>query len=238
MKEKEFYGFVYITTNNIDGKRYIGKCEYQRENGWENYLGSGVYLKRAIHKHGVHNFSREIIFQAATKEELEAMEEFYIKEYNAAESPNFYNLKETSIGGDVFTHHPDKEGYALKKSINAQGEGNPQYNKPKTEKMINAVRKANSRAVIVEGQEFPSGAEASRVLGIPQSTIGYRLDQEYEGYQRLTSKKQIIKYDGISVDGRVYDSVKDASEDTLLSEKTLRSRAHSPNFPNIFFIKA
>lgn len=238
MKEKEFYGFVYITTNNIDGKQYIGKCEYNRENGWESYLGSGVYLKRAIKKHGSHNFSREIIFQAKTKKELEEKEEFYIKEYNAAEDPNFYNLKETSIGGDTFTHHPDKEGYAFKKSIRAQGENNPQYNKPKTEKMINAVKKANSRAVIVEGQEFASGAEASRVLGIPQSTIGYRLDRGYEGYERLIPKKKIVKYAGISVDGTVYDSVKDASEDTFLSEKTLRSRAHSPNFPNTFFIKA
>ena len=44
------YGFIYITTNLINGKRYIGQKKYDKEGTWKNYLGSGTYLKRALEK--------------------------------------------------------------------------------------------------------------------------------------------------------------------------------------------
>jgi hypothetical protein len=43
---------VYKTINLIDGKIYIG----QDLNNNPDYLGSGIYLKRAIKKHGRNNF--------------------------------------------------------------------------------------------------------------------------------------------------------------------------------------
>ena len=46
----EAYGFIYETTNKINGMKYIGKCIYSRQNDWKEYLGSGTYLKRAIKK--------------------------------------------------------------------------------------------------------------------------------------------------------------------------------------------
>ena len=42
------YGFIYITTNHINGKRYIGQKKYDKNGNWKKYLGSGVHLKRAI----------------------------------------------------------------------------------------------------------------------------------------------------------------------------------------------
>lgn len=92
------YGFVYETTNKVNGMKYIGKCIYSRKNNWETYLGSGVYLKRAIKKYGKSNFERIILAEADSEEELNELEEYYIKKYNAVESPNYYNVKYTSIG--------------------------------------------------------------------------------------------------------------------------------------------
>lgn len=43
------YGFIYITTNHINEKQYIGQKKYG-VNGWETYLGSGIALNNAIKK--------------------------------------------------------------------------------------------------------------------------------------------------------------------------------------------
>ena len=51
IKLNEYYGFIYITTNNINGKRYIGQRKYYGD--YENYLGSGSVLKKDIKKYGV-----------------------------------------------------------------------------------------------------------------------------------------------------------------------------------------
>ncbi|WP_425411978.1 hypothetical protein [Lysinibacillus contaminans] len=69
------YGFIYETINKINGKKYIGKCIYDRINNWENYLGSGVYLKRAIKKYGKENFEKKIICIAYSDDELNQLEE-------------------------------------------------------------------------------------------------------------------------------------------------------------------
>ena len=47
------YGFIYITTNMVNGKRYIGQKKFC--DGWKTYLGSGKLLKEAIKKYGKEN---------------------------------------------------------------------------------------------------------------------------------------------------------------------------------------
>lgn len=89
------YGFIYITTNKINGKKYIGQKKY---NGREHrYLGSGVYFKNAVKKYGKENFIRETICECETKELLDEAEKRYIKIMNAVESDNFYNISSGGI---------------------------------------------------------------------------------------------------------------------------------------------
>lgn len=94
------YGFIYITTNNLDGKKYIGQKSYSMPN-WKRYLGSGIYLKRAIKKYGRENFSREIIEECETREELNEREKYWIKYYDATNSDDFYNIAHGGDGGWV-----------------------------------------------------------------------------------------------------------------------------------------
>ena len=47
------YGFVYITTNHVNGKQYIGQRKYDKQGKWKEYLGSGVVLSKAIKKYGL-----------------------------------------------------------------------------------------------------------------------------------------------------------------------------------------
>jgi hypothetical protein len=83
------YNFVYITTNIIDGKQYIG--DHSTDNLNDNYLGGGVYIKNAIKCHGKDNFKREILEYFTTKEDSFKSQEKYINHYVTL-YPNGYNL--------------------------------------------------------------------------------------------------------------------------------------------------
>lgn len=89
--------FIYITTNKINGKKYIGMCT--RDNN--QYLGSGKLLKQAINKYGKDNFTREIIERCDDFEDLCEKEKYWIDYYDAVSSSEFYNLIEGGIGGNA-----------------------------------------------------------------------------------------------------------------------------------------
>jgi hypothetical protein len=53
------YNYVYITTNLINGKQYVG--EHSTDNIEDRYLGSGFQLRMAIKKYGRKNFNKLIL---------------------------------------------------------------------------------------------------------------------------------------------------------------------------------
>lgn len=117
-KDKGYYGFIYITTNHVNNKKYIGQKKYDRENRWRDYLGSGVHLKRAIEKYGNENFSKEIIEECYSKEELDEKEIYWINYYNAVESDEFYNISPGGDGGNTIAGYTDDQlkEYKIRKS--------------------------------------------------------------------------------------------------------------------------
>jgi len=86
---------VYITTNLINGRKYIGKDV--RNN--PSYLGSGKIFRQALLKYGKKNFQKEILGIANNKEELCELESYYIDYYNAQKSELFYNITKGGDGG-------------------------------------------------------------------------------------------------------------------------------------------
>lgn len=90
--------YIYKTTNLLNGKFYIGKRVYRaKDDDW--YLGSGIYLNRAIKKYGRINFKKEIIEWCNDKNHLCEREKFWIIEFKARELG--YNLSEGVEGGNV-----------------------------------------------------------------------------------------------------------------------------------------
>ena len=222
--------------------KYIGKCIYTRKNNWENYLGSGLYLKRAIKKYGVENFTRIILSEATSAEELMVLEEYYILLYNAVESPDYYNVKLTSIGGDVFTTNPNKELIRLQRKQQMSGESNHQFGKAKSQTMIDSVIKANSKAVLIDNIEYSSGMEASKLLGIKPTTLLYRINSEhYPNYIRLVERSiratNITAAYKCQVGDVLYESIAKAAIAHNISTHSMRNRMYSKNFPDHFIIK-
>jgi group I intron endonuclease len=85
---------IYLTTNMINGKRYLGKDSKNDP----NYLGSGTILKRAIEKYGKKHFKKEIIEECYTLTHLSEREEYWLNYYDAGNNSNFYNMHNHSVG--------------------------------------------------------------------------------------------------------------------------------------------
>jgi len=91
--DKGFH-YVYITTNKINGKKYIG--QHSTNNINDGYLGSGKKLLHDFKKYGKENFSKKILKEVNSADNLDFLETNYIKEYNTL-YPNGYNL---TTGGE------------------------------------------------------------------------------------------------------------------------------------------
>ena len=108
-------GFVYLITNNLSGKKYIGKklakfakttyktiklkngtkkkkkIRSKIDSDWREYYGSNDQLNKDVETHGTENFTREILFICKSKAEcsyIEAREQFARK---VLETTDYYN---------------------------------------------------------------------------------------------------------------------------------------------------
>ena len=117
------YGFVYITTNHVTGKQYIGQRKYDKQGKWKEYLGSGIILSRAIEKYGLENFSKEIIEECKTKKILNDREIYWINYYNAVESDNFYNIASGGDGGNTIAGYTDDQRNLLSTKLSDMRKG-------------------------------------------------------------------------------------------------------------------
>lgn len=87
---------IYKTTNLIDGKIYIGK--HQTCNLEDNYLGSGNIITYAIKKHGIENFTKEILYVFDNEKDMNLKEaELVTEEFCLREDT--YNLCPGGKGG-------------------------------------------------------------------------------------------------------------------------------------------
>ena len=111
----EYAGFVYVITNKLTGRRYLGKklSKFSRttykterlkngkkrrrkirgkiESDWQTYFGSSPELLKDVELLGIENFTREILYYCRTKAEcsyIEAREQFARR---VLESDDWYN---------------------------------------------------------------------------------------------------------------------------------------------------
>jgi len=86
---------IYISTNIVTGKSYVGYHSTNNPN--DRYLGSGRILRRSVKKHGRNNFKKEIL-EFCNKANWQKRETFWINEKNT-KFPSGYNLTDGGDGG-------------------------------------------------------------------------------------------------------------------------------------------
>jgi group I intron endonuclease len=85
---KDFKRNIFLTTNTLNGKIYVGQSAYDNP----KYLGSGKIFKLALNKYGSENFKKTIIEYCDSPEMLDEREIYWIKKLNSRNPDIGYNI--------------------------------------------------------------------------------------------------------------------------------------------------
>lgn len=144
------YGFVYMTTNHVNGIKYIGRRKCQSPESDEQYLGSNRQLRRAIREYGRENFSKVILQACDTEKELHEAEDYWFKHYDVSKkNPEFYNQMAGGPPGfrSGKNHHMQKPQHKAKivarqRELMSDPSRNPMKNPELVEKNTKAKKEA------------------------------------------------------------------------------------------------
>ena len=156
----KIYGYVYLITNQLNNRKYIGIHHYTKPEIDKTYYGSGKIITQAVRTYGRKNFCIYVLDWAESFEELGELEKYYIKLYNAVESDGFYNLADgghnltseevkqfiTESTRKTFSKNMKKRWESHDPSIcrNLLGENNPFYGKHHTEETKQHLSQVNT----------------------------------------------------------------------------------------------
>lgn len=101
--------YIYLITNKINGKKYIGKRSCNCDINKDKYMGSGKLINRAKSKYGIENFTKTIIEICDTEEIAYEREKFWIREYEANNNKGFYNISAGGNGGNILINLSQEE---------------------------------------------------------------------------------------------------------------------------------
>lgn len=104
---------VYKILNIVSEKYYIGYSK-NIERRFKDHIYTlehnnhgNIVLQRSFNKHGLDNFTFEVLHEYDNVEEAKAKELEYLQ--NLEIRPMLYNLNYNNSGGDILSNHPDKE---------------------------------------------------------------------------------------------------------------------------------
>lgn len=171
---------VYVHTNKINGKKYVGQSSNIVErwrNGGKNYFSS-IKFFRAIQKYGWENFTHEILYENLNKEAANKIERDLIRKYDSIN--NGYNIQEggyTSLTQNSldkmskslkqgYLDHPERRQKISEKLI-----GRKNSEETKRKKSLNS---AKAKLITIDG-EIGSIRFWALKIGMSHTTLNYRL---------------------------------------------------------------
>jgi group I intron endonuclease len=137
------YHFVYLTTNLINNKIYVGKRSTKKLD--DGYLGSGIVLKQAVEKYGKENFERTILYYCLSKEDASNTEKGIVDSWFVARTDT-YNVMLGGTGGTTLLGKFLSEETKQKMSNSKLGKKRKPFTEETKKKMAEA-RKHQARPV-------------------------------------------------------------------------------------------
>ena len=121
-------GYVYETTNLVNGMKYIGATT----NFKNTYIGSGIEIKKAIKEYGKKNFVKRILSFAYSLSELSKLEVYFIKRANADTNSLYYNVLPRGNYSFYEDTYVEENNYRILEDIKEKSLLSKEQNKDKT----------------------------------------------------------------------------------------------------------
>lgn len=168
--------YIYLTTNLINNKKYIGQRLVPKNMKIEKdkYLGSGMILLSAVEKHGCDNFKKEILEICYSRINADKLEQFYFNKfkvlekkeefYNRGHAGQFWRDKRHSefMSKKMKDFYSNDENYKKRHGVTRS-----EYNKKKDKEKLDKENKKNQKE---------------------KKNIEKRLEKEKYNYQRKLTK--------------------------------------------------
>jgi hypothetical protein len=196
------YYIVYQITNLINNKIYVGA--HRTDDVDDSYMGSSKILNNSIKKHGKENFSKEIISQHESEEEMYIAESNIVTEEFVSRKDT-YNLKTGGFGGRLSIETKKKIGNAnrgkilndearKKMSDSRKGRPSPFKGKSPSEETKQKMRESRKHQVFSE-ETKQKLSEAH--LGEKNHFYGKTHSEETKQKMSETKKGQVAHNKGI-----------------------------------------
>lgn len=255
-KIKQCIGIIYFTVCLVDGMGYVGFHHTSADDG---YFGSGVYIKKAIIKHGEENFRRIIIDHYCTKEERTNKETHWIKKFNLLNKKIGYNITKGGEGGDTISNHPNRYLICENQSKRQKGSGNIMWNKDHKQKSKLLMSKKRIEYIKKNSDYGEKISKHFKNFWENNPTIKKETDQKRKLFwennpdvkidmikkrndfykhnpEVLEKSKKRINSKPIEINSKNFESIRDASRILNVSRYKIKNRLKSDKYPNYKYL--
>lgn len=156
---------AYKTTDIASGRYYFGVHKTDDPN--DDYLGSGLLIRRAIAKHGTVNFKKEVLFiyvdaESAFGKEFELVEAF-------SNDPLCMNLRQGGAGGFDWINRNSLNRYKSEQAKHSMSvSAKERAHRPEGKRQL----EANGRFALLQGTFIPGRPSGPAIEKIRQKALG------------------------------------------------------------------